>query len=144
MMILSLVAMTVLEKCCITSAYLQWLIHRWVSCGPWAACLSYLPLVKLYALAVILDPYELQAWNFSDISRKCVSFMRMGVLLKKKQLLPSWFLSYLLLPKFHVAIDFGDFLALPCFFLVFFFCIFLFLQTFLFSFFFLQTMLVKF
>ena len=27
MMILSLVAMTELEKCCITSAYLQWLCH---------------------------------------------------------------------------------------------------------------------
>ena len=27
MMILSLIAMTGLEKCCITSAYLQWLFH---------------------------------------------------------------------------------------------------------------------
>ena len=37
MMILSLVAMTVLEKCCITSAYLQWLFHsgEWaIDCGP--------------------------------------------------------------------------------------------------------------
>ena len=37
MMILSLVAMTGLEKCCITSAYLQWLFHsgeRALACGP--------------------------------------------------------------------------------------------------------------
>ena len=37
MMILSLVAMTGLEKCCITSAYLQWLCHsgeRPVARGP--------------------------------------------------------------------------------------------------------------
>ena len=37
MMIFSLVAMTGLEKCCITSAYLQWLCHsgeRPVACGP--------------------------------------------------------------------------------------------------------------
>ena len=37
MMIFSLVAMTVLEKCCITSAYLQWLCHsgeRPVARGP--------------------------------------------------------------------------------------------------------------
>ena len=37
MMILSLVAMTGLEKCCITSAYLQWLYHsgeRAVARGP--------------------------------------------------------------------------------------------------------------
>ena len=37
MMILSLVAMTGLEKCCITSAYLQWLFHsgeRDVAHGP--------------------------------------------------------------------------------------------------------------
>ena len=36
-MIFSLVAMTGLEKCCITSAYLQWLCHsgeRPVACGP--------------------------------------------------------------------------------------------------------------
>ena len=37
MMIFSLVAMTGLEKCCITSAYLQWLCHsgeRPVARGP--------------------------------------------------------------------------------------------------------------
>ena len=37
MMILSLVAMTGLIKCCITSAYLQWLFHSGegaVACGP--------------------------------------------------------------------------------------------------------------
>ena len=37
MMIFSLVAMTGLEKCCITSAYLQWLFHsgdRPVARGP--------------------------------------------------------------------------------------------------------------
>ena len=37
MMILSLVAMTGLEKCCITSAYLQWLFHSGepaMACGP--------------------------------------------------------------------------------------------------------------
>ena len=37
MMIFSLVAMTGLEKCCITSAYLQWLCHsdeQLVACGP--------------------------------------------------------------------------------------------------------------
>ena len=37
MMIFSLVAMTGLEKCCITSAYLQWLCHsgeRPVALGP--------------------------------------------------------------------------------------------------------------
>ena len=37
MMIFSLVAMTGLEKYCITSAYLQWLCHsgeRPVACGP--------------------------------------------------------------------------------------------------------------
>ena len=37
MMIFSLVAMTGLEKCCITSAYLQWLCHsgeRSVARGP--------------------------------------------------------------------------------------------------------------
>ena len=37
MMIFSLVAMTGLEKCCITSAYLQWLCHsgeRLVARGP--------------------------------------------------------------------------------------------------------------
>ena len=41
MMILSLVAMTGLEKCCITSAYLQWLFHsggRAMACGPLVFC----------------------------------------------------------------------------------------------------------
>ena len=36
MMIFSLVVMIGLEKCCITSACLQWL--RWASRGPWASC----------------------------------------------------------------------------------------------------------
>ena len=42
MMILSLLAMIGLEKCCITSAYLQWLFHsgeRAVAHGP--CCFSY-------------------------------------------------------------------------------------------------------
>ena len=41
MMIFSLVAMTGLEKCCITSAYLQWLCHsgeRPVARGPLVLC----------------------------------------------------------------------------------------------------------
>ena len=38
MMVFSLVVMIGLEKCCITSACLQWLCHRWANCGPWASC----------------------------------------------------------------------------------------------------------
>ena len=38
-MIFSLVAMIGLEKCCITSACLQWLLSlRWANRGPWASC----------------------------------------------------------------------------------------------------------
>ena len=43
-MILSLVAMIGLEKCCITSAYLHWLFHsgeRGVACGPLVFSYSY-------------------------------------------------------------------------------------------------------
>ena len=42
MMILSLVAITGLEKCCITSAYLKWLFHS----GEQAVALG--PLVTIY------------------------------------------------------------------------------------------------
>ena len=45
-MIFSLVAMTGLEKCCITSAYLQWLCHsgeRPVARGPLVLLCNYLP-----------------------------------------------------------------------------------------------------
>ena len=44
MMILSLVVMTGLEKCCITSAYLQWLCHsgeQAMACGSLVLRLSY-------------------------------------------------------------------------------------------------------
>ena len=46
MMIFSLVAMIGLEKCCITSACLQWLCHsgeRTVACGPLVLCLCFFP-----------------------------------------------------------------------------------------------------
>ena len=49
MMIFSLVVMIGLEKCCITSAYLQWLCHsgeRAVARGPLVFCLFF--SVKLY------------------------------------------------------------------------------------------------
>ena len=43
-MIFSLVAMTGLEKCCITSAYLQWLCHS----GEWPVGLLLMLVAKYY------------------------------------------------------------------------------------------------
>ena len=51
MMIFSLVAMTGLEKCCITSAYLQWLCHsgeRPVAHGPLVSFMHSLILISAY------------------------------------------------------------------------------------------------
>ena len=70
MMIFSLVAMTGLEKCCITSAYLQWLCHsgeRPVAHGP---------LVFLSQLSPILELFP-----FDKITLKSHIFVL---------LLPSW------------------------------------------------------
>ena len=65
MMIFSLVAMTGLEKCCITSAYLPWLCHsgeRPVARGPLVYFWSYLPL---YLNLILCPLYYLN--NFHNI-----------------------------------------------------------------------------
>ena len=63
MMILSLVAMTGLEKCCITSAYLQWLCHSGeqpVARGPLVfVLLLFGPILKYRKNKSAKDSYEL-------------------------------------------------------------------------------------
>ena len=60
MMILSLVAMIGLEKCCITSAYLQWLCHsgeRALARGPLVFdTISVILLVQMYMYYIITAP----------------------------------------------------------------------------------------
>ena len=58
MMIFSLAAMTGLEKCCITSAYLQWLCHsgeRPVAHGPLVILLVYKPEIMYADLSGIVN-----------------------------------------------------------------------------------------
>ena len=56
MMIFSLVAMIGLEKCCITSAYLQWLCHSGAaSRGPWASCLQQITLLSYCVISATMD-----------------------------------------------------------------------------------------
>ena len=64
MMTFSLVAMTGLEKCCITSAYLQWLCHsgeRAVARVPLVIILS----IYLIFFYIILDVYKWQGFTIS-------------------------------------------------------------------------------
>ena len=46
-------AMIGLEKCCVISAYLQRLYHRWASRGPWASCFFLIRIMPLFWLMVI-------------------------------------------------------------------------------------------
>ena len=58
MMIFSLVAMIGLDKCCITSACLQWLCHsgeRIVACGP-LVLHTWLNLLMMPALIMLIIP----------------------------------------------------------------------------------------
>ena len=66
-MIFSLVAMTGLEKCCITSAYLQWLCHsgeRPVARGPLVLRLQYTKYWQSYAPLKISVNFLFLAYSY--------------------------------------------------------------------------------
>ena len=70
MMIFSLVAMIGLEKCCITSACLQWLCHsgeRIVARGP-LVTLGTLSIIKNRVHSITWKPLKISSWNFIWIS----------------------------------------------------------------------------
>ena len=74
MMIFSLVAMTGLEKCCITSAYLQWLCHSgeladilaWpLECGHLYLTLTYIPQSTDFVMFLHLGQFLSNYWSYS-------------------------------------------------------------------------------
>ena len=79
MMIFSLVAMTGLEKCCITSAYLQWLCHsgeRPVAHGP-LVLRGYQLEGSLYvklkdSMSNSMDPDEMAHYEPSHLDLRCL------------------------------------------------------------------------
>ena len=74
MMVFSLVAMTGLEKCCIKSAYLQWLCHsgeRPVARGPLFYDFHILKKF-LYFKANIVDPDQRPLPAASDLGIHCL------------------------------------------------------------------------
>ena len=76
MMIFSLVAMTGLEKCCITSAYLQWLCHsgeRPVAHGPLVEV-----IIMNLAQNVCLDDFKVM---YSFLSSDSLKFFHLGLFL---------------------------------------------------------------
>ena len=73
MMIFSLVAMTGLEKCCITSAYLQWLCHsgeRPVARGPIVHKIIILNVLRIFLShlteLVMFNLMQNKTWKFHE------------------------------------------------------------------------------